>query len=123
MTPPFSDMTDVWICVSRSGPSVPLAGNGSALHSGGTQATHLTLLLCVLVAWVPPLPAGPEGYPRGRAAVRGKAGKWEDKQVRSNSAGKQVLKNPWWGVGGRKRLDYTKKWPQAPGKSSFRPNL
>nr|CAI9700385.1 unnamed protein product [Rangifer tarandus platyrhynchus] len=98
MTPPFSDMTNVWICVSRSGPSVPLAGNGSALRSGGTQATHLTLLLCVLVAWVPPLPAGPEGYPRGRAAVRGKAGKWEDKQVRSNSAGKQVLKNPWWGL-------------------------
>ena len=116
-------MTDLWIGVSRSVPSFPLTGNGSALRSGGTQTAHLTLLLCVLVARVPPSPAGPKGCPRGRAAVRGRAGKWEDKQVRSNSGGKQVLKNPWWGAGGRKKLDYTEKWPQAPGKCSFRPNL
>lgn len=27
------------------------------------------------------------------------------------------------GAGGRKRLDHTEKWPQAPGKCSIRPNL
>lgn len=45
-----------------------------------------------------PSPAGPKGCPRGRAAVRGRAGKWEDKQVRSNEAGAQEPM-----VGGRRQ--------------------
>lgn len=121
--PPFSDMTDLWIGVSTSGPSFPLAGNGSALRSGGTQAAHLTLFLCVLVARVPPRlqgqrPAPGDGQRSGAGLVNGRTSR-----SGATAGGKQVLKNPWWGAGGRKKLDYTEKWPQAPGKCSFRPNL
>ena len=75
--PPFSDMTDLWIGVSTSGPSFPLAGNGSALRSGGTQAAHLTLFLCVLVARVPPRlqgqrPAPGDGQRSGAGLVNGR---------------------------------------------------
>ena len=73
-----------WIGVCRRGPSFPLDGMATALFSGGAQGVHLTLLLRVLV---PRVSAGPEGCPRGWAVVRGRAGKREDMQVRSNSDG------------------------------------
>lgn len=94
-------MTDLWIGVSRSVPSFPLTGNGSALRSGGTQTAHLTLLLCVLVARVPPLACRAKGLPQGTGSGQGQGwqvgGQAGPEQQRGEAGAQEPM------VGGRRQ--------------------